>query len=76
MNSVSISKEEAEKNLLKAFRDKCKKNDYSSSKIKGILKGSHKTYKYVLITGLLAKATNENANPLALQAGSSFAWSI
>ena len=40
--------------------------------IESIISGEHLTYRYILITGLLAKAVNANANPLALQAGASF----
>lgn len=65
----NIIKAEAEKVLLAAFRTRCSKKDYISSNIIAVLKGIHKTYKYVLVNGLLAKATNENINPLALQAG-------
>jgi hypothetical protein len=35
-----------------------------------VLENTHKTYKYILVTALLAKATNETINPLCLQAGS------
>lgn len=37
--------------------------------IERILRGSHKTYRYILVTALLAKATNENINILSLQKG-------
>lgn len=37
--------------------------------IDGILTGNHKTYKYVLVTALLAKATNDQIDPLSLQVG-------
>lgn len=39
------------------------------TKIKQIIGHTHLTYKYILLTGMLAKATNPEANPLALQAG-------
>lgn len=39
------------------------------TKIEQILHHTHLTYKYVLLNGLLAKATNPRVNPLALQAG-------
>jgi len=39
------------------------------TKIEQILNHTHLTYKYVLLNGLLAKATNPRVNPLALQAG-------
>lgn len=65
----NINRTDAEKILLSAFRTRCSNKDSISSKIKEILEGSHKTYKYVLVNGLLAKATNSNINALALQAG-------
>lgn len=39
------------------------------AKIKTIIRGSHLTYRYILVTALLAKATNPNINALTLQAG-------
>lgn len=68
--AISIDHNEAEKVLLSAFRERCSKNDEISGRIERILNGSHKTYKYILVNGLLAKATNKSVNPLALQAGS------
>ena len=37
--------------------------------IEKILHGSHKTYRYILVNALLAKAANENINILSLQKG-------
>jgi len=68
--AISINHQDAEKILLAAFRARCTKNNDISGRIEKILNGTHKTYKYVLVNGLLAKATNNAANPLALQAGS------
>ena len=68
----NIIKVNAEKMLLSAFRARCTKKDIVSGKINAVLIANHKTYKYVLITGLLAKATNEKINALALQAGAPF----
>ncbi|MBL0111609.1 MAG: restriction endonuclease, SacI family [Saprospiraceae bacterium] len=65
----NITKADAEKVLLSAFRTRCSKSDEISYKITSILKGNHKTYKYILINGLLAKATNDKVNALALQSG-------
>jgi hypothetical protein len=65
----SILKSDAEKILLSAFRQRCTKKDIISSNIRAVLQGDHKTYKYILVNGLLAKATNESINALALQAG-------
>ena len=39
--------------------------------IEGVLRGSHKTYKYILVTALIAKATDPSKNALSLQAQSS-----
>ena len=44
-------------------------NDAVGREIKSVLNGTHKTYKYVLVNGLLAKATNEEIDALSLQAG-------
>lgn len=68
--AISINHKDAEKVLLAAFRTRCTKNNDISNRIKKILDGTHKTYKYILVNGLLAKSTNSAANPLALQAGS------
>jgi hypothetical protein len=65
----NILKSDAEKVLLSAFRERCSKKDIISGNIKVVLQGNHKTYKYILVNGLLAKATNESINALALQAG-------
>ena len=45
------------------------KGEYSD-KIKTIILGTHLTYRYILLNGILAKATNEDCNPIVLQAGS------
>ncbi len=68
----SINHNSAEKILLAAFRNKCLKIDEISEDIATILLGSHKTYKYILVNGLLAKSTNSKINALALQAGAKF----
>ncbi|WP_457618080.1 restriction endonuclease, SacI family [Lutibacter sp.] len=65
----NIEKTKAEKILLTAFRERCTRSDEISKAIKKILNGNLKTYKYVLVTALLAKATNNNIDPLSLQAG-------
>ena len=43
------------------------------SKLKKVLLHNHLTYKYILINGLLAKATNKEIDPIALQSSSSLA---
>ncbi|MDD3537492.1 MAG: restriction endonuclease, SacI family [Eubacteriales bacterium] len=72
-NTVNIDHVKAEEVILKAYRTKCQKCDDITAGIRRILNGSHKTYKYVLVTGILAKAVNSSANPLALQAGAPLA---
>lgn len=39
------------------------------TKIEQIVGHTHLTYKYILLNGMLAKATNPQANPIVLQAG-------
>lgn len=68
--AISINHDEAEKVLLAAFRTRCTNNNETAENIKKIINGRHKTYRYILVNGLLAKATNHLANPIALQAGS------
>ena len=66
---VQIDHKQAERNLAKCLQDKTTSAGELESLVNQVLFGSHKTYKYVLLTGLLAKATNQSANPIALQAG-------
>jgi SacI restriction endonuclease len=68
--AVNIDRKQAEQVLSEAFGNECKKNDTITKGIEFILNGTHKTYKYVLVNGLLAKASNPLANPLTLQVGS------
>jgi hypothetical protein len=44
-------------------------HDEIANAISGILQGSHKTYRYVLVNALIAKATNPAINILSLQKG-------
>lgn len=72
--AINISKSEAERMLLWAFenRDRCPLTDSDMEKALAaakIISGTHKTYRYILVTALLGKALNETLNPLALQAG-------
>ncbi len=41
-----------------------------SEEIRRVILGTHKTYRYILLNGLLAKATSNECNPVVLQAGS------
>ena len=67
--SISIDHSKAEKIILESFRNDCFTKDIITENIELILCASHKTYKYVLVTGILAKATCPAANPITLQAG-------
>ncbi len=66
---VNVDHKNAEEIILKAYRSVCTKNDEITSGIKQVLYGTHKTYKYILINGILAKASSNDVNPIALQAG-------
>lgn len=44
-------------------------DDVVGKQILDIIRGRHKTYRYILVTALLAKATNEQVNILSLQKG-------
>lgn len=55
--------------LDRAFIEAESSSDVTNQKISDILRGSHKTYRYILVTALLAKATNDKINILSLQKG-------
>lgn len=44
-------------------------DDEIAQAISAVLRGTHKTYRYILVNALLAKATNEKVNALSLQKG-------
>jgi SacI restriction endonuclease len=73
MKSVSVDQDAALKILRAASATARRKGFVPSSKlsdqIKAIVTGTHLTYRYVLLTALLGKATDEGVHPLALQAG-------
>ncbi len=73
--SIKIDHNRAEEIILQAFKGTCTKKDEITESIKNVLYGNHKTYKYILVTGILAKATSEKANPIVLQVGSSLSGS-
>lgn len=71
---MSLDFERARKILEMAYKQACMLDEnYKAPELADfvdcILDNTHKTYKYILVTALLAKATDENINPLALQAG-------
>lgn len=55
--------------LERAFVEAKPANDDIGEKIYSVLTGSHKTYRYILVNALLAKATNQAINVLSLQKG-------
>lgn len=55
--------------LDRAFVEAELANDETGRKISEILRGTHKTYRYIMVTALLAKATNNEINILSLQKG-------
>ena len=67
--SVTIDFDLANTILLRALKARVKPNHELVMMLKKVILGSHKTYKYILVTNLLAKAVNGRANALSLQAG-------
>ena len=63
-----VDKEKAEKVLRTANEKPVYQDDTIGVSIDSILRGSHKTYRYVLVTALLAKSTNKDVDILSLQA--------
>lgn len=55
--------------LDRAFTESAFQDDNIGCSIDKILQGTHKTYRYILVTALLAKAENEQINILSLQKG-------
>ncbi len=53
-----------------ALSDQFVPTDENKDSVLSIVSGSHLTYRYILVTALLAKSTNQNVNALSLQAGS------
>ncbi len=71
---MSLDFERARKILEMAYKQACMLDEnYKAPGLANfvdcILNNTHKTYKYILVTALLAKAIDDNINPLALQAG-------
>jgi len=74
--SIKIDHSKAEEIILEAFRSTCIKNDSVTDGIIKVLSGTHKTYKYVLVNGILAKASSNDVDPIALQVGAPFSGSF
>jgi hypothetical protein len=57
------------KALAKATKPGYRPQTSFAAQLRKVILGDHKTYRYVLVTALLAKAVDGRVNPLALQAG-------
>ena len=66
--TIKVDKDQAYETLLSAYRNRKQLHGITADKITNVLTGSHKTYRYVLITALLAKATEERIDVFSLQA--------
>lgn len=66
--TIKVDKDQALNTLLSAYTNKRPIKGATANKITDVLTGTHKTYRYVLITALLAKATNEQVDVFSLQA--------
>ena len=66
--TLKVDKDQALKILLSAYKNRKQLRGATADKITKVLTGSHKTYRYVLITALLAKATEERVDVFSLQA--------
>lgn len=66
---ASIDLKTASLILDRAYIEAEERKDDIGLKINTILRGPHKTYRYILVTALLAKATDESINILSLQKG-------
>lgn len=67
--AVTIDFELAAKTLVDARNKRLQPTPNIAVLLKKVILGSHKTYKYVLVTNLLAKAVQPKANAVSLQAG-------
>lgn len=66
---ASIDLKTASLILDRAFAEAELSSDEIGQKVGEILRGTCKTYRYILVTALLAKATNDGVNILSLQKG-------
>lgn len=66
----AISSNTLEKALITAKNENYIPASPFKTEISEVIFGTHLTYRYILVNGLLAKAIDENINPLTLQKGS------
>lgn len=74
LNKMALNKTTAEKMLYQAYEEALKGARPQTRFVRfidSIIDNTHKTFKYILFTALLSKATDSSINPLCLQAGSS-----
>ena len=71
--AISVDHSQAEQILLHSLQQAQQAGYQPTSKhrqlISDVILGTHLTYRYILITNLLAKAVNSHVHPLTLQAG-------
>lgn len=65
--SVSVDFVQAKAVLMRALKRREEPSADIVPLLETVILGTHKTYKYILVTNLLAKATNPKVNTLALQ---------
>lgn len=73
--SIQLNHEAAKIQLKAAFSEAKNQQKLTSKyqdEIREVINGEHLTYRYILITNLLAKAINQQVNALALQVGADF----
>lgn len=71
---MALNKNTAERMLYKAYEEAMKgapPQTRFTSFVDSVVDNTHKTFKYILFTALLSKATDSSVNPLCLQACSS-----
>jgi len=66
--AINVDRISAERTLRSAYSSRKCLHGETASKITDVLTGSHKTYRYVLFTALLAKATDSRIDVFSLQA--------
>lgn len=68
-DKYTVEKKDAEQLIRALFAEPKHLDDEIAKNIDWVIRGTHKTYKYVLVNALLAKAVNEHIDALSLQAG-------
>ena len=74
--SLSVDTVQAQAVLMRALKTRVQPSEDIVPLLETVILGTHKTYKYILVTNLLAKATNPRVNALALQTSAPLAGSF